>query len=266
MNKRLFFSIAALVLTPTVATAQVPACGGTTGANAGAPGSRYVQAINPFLTAIVNGEACDLSQWLTTRDGKFWTLDTPELQFAAATVRFSGLYNSDPFISFGTTSTNLVAGPVTYAFLFGTPVVPGFYTTATSTGGVTVTNGLSGTSTVTTSAVYPTYISGYGTVGAVPTNLGVDLGTASCVAGPGTPFTVTNTCSQGTATNTFGPTFYDNLEALLTYTQDDIGSVVSWSGAVTLNAAVVPEPATITLMLTGLGLVGGLALRRRRNS
>src|SRR5687768_17586800 len=136
---------------------------------------------------------------------------------AAGTGEVTALMNPDPFISFGTTTTNLVAGPVTYSFLFGTPVVPAFYSTATSTGGVTVTNGASGTATVDNSAVYPTYISGYGTLGGVPVlNLGVDLGTDPCTAGPGAPFTVTETCNQGTTGNAFAPVFLDDLEALLT--------------------------------------------------
>lgn len=177
-----------------------------------------------------------------------------------ATIELNALYNADPFISFGATTTNLTPGDVTYAFLFGTPVTPGFYSVATSTGGVTVTNGVSGTTTVDNSGIYPTYISGYGTVGLVPTNLGVDLGTAPCTAGPGDPFTITTTCNQGTTSNTFAPTFFDNLEALLTYTQSD--GVASWSGAVTLDEGpTVPEPALLGLF--GAALTGW-ALRRRR--
>ena len=44
---------------------------------------------------------------------------------------------------------------------------------------------------VTAPGLYPTFVSGYGTVGATATNLGVDLGTTSCTAGPGAPFTTT---------------------------------------------------------------------------
>lgn len=69
--------------------------------------------------------------------------------------------------------------------------------------------------------------------------------------------------ASGTATNSFPLTFYDNLEALLTYTQDDQASVASWSGAVTLTATVTPEPATIGLIGLGLIVIGGVARRRR---
>jgi hypothetical protein len=190
------------------------------------------------------------------------TFTTSALIPNIAEISITALYNPDPFISFGATTANLVAGPVTYAFLFGTPIVPGFYSVATSTGGVTVTNGVSGTTTLDNSGIYPAYISGYGTVGLVPTNLGVDLGTAPCVAGPGAPFTMTTVCGQGTVSSTFAPKFFDNLEALLTYTQDDIASVASWSGAVTLDSGpAVPEPTLLGLF--GLAVVG-LGVRRRR--
>jgi hypothetical protein len=203
-------------------------------------------------------EACrDLSTFLVNADGDDQTDFDLALIVGGSEIHLFGTYDIDPFISFGATTTNLIPGPVTYAFLFGTPIVPGFYNTATSTGGVTVTNGVSGTATVANSAVYPTYISGYGTVGLVPTNLGVDLGTADCVA-TGTPFTITTTCNQGTALNTFAPTFFDNLEALLTYTQTDVASVAAWSGAVTLTnePTAAPEPATLLLLITGaIGIV-----------
>jgi hypothetical protein len=157
---------------------------------------------------------------------------------------------------------------VTYGFLFGTAIVPGLYNVATSNGNVSIKNGLSGTSTVDNSVIYPAYLSGYGTLNFAPTNVGVDIGTAPCIAGPGAPFGVTQLCPQGTATKTFAPTLYNNLEALLTYTQDDIGSVANLSGEVTLAFdpdipdPTVPEP-------TVLGLFGaavlGYGLKRFRS-
>jgi len=219
---------------------------------------------SPIALVSVNGSCIDLSSFIKG-NGKSSVLDVKGLLIPdVATLDLLAAFNSDPFITFGATTTNLVAGPVTYAFLFGTPIVPGFYNTASSTGGVSVTNSPGGAFTVDNSVIFPTYISGYGTVGLVPTNLGVDLGTAPCTA-PG-PALSTTVCSQGTASNTFAPTFYDNLEALLTYTATGLG-VASWTGGVTLDDdPSVPEPATLTLLAVSsfaLGVVG-LARRRRR--
>ncbi len=220
---------------------------------------------SPIALLSVNGVCIDLSDSITL-DGKLFALDTI-VQLAAAIVDIEAVFNQDPFITFGVATTNLIPGPLTYSFLFATPIVPGVYNTASSTGGVTVTNAPGGALSVANSGIYPTYISGYGTVGIAPTNLGVDLGTAPCTAtGPSLSTTV---CNQGSASNTFAPTFYDNLEALLTYTQTGLGSV-AWSGGVTLDVTrtdtAVPEPVTVTLLAVSafaLGVVG-LARRRRR--
>ena len=136
----------------------------------------------PFALVIVNDVCANFSGSITFGE-KMWFLDLVDVTVGAATIqRLQATFNPDPFITFGATTTNLVAGPVTYAFLFGTAIVPDFYTNALSTGGLSLTNGAAGLSTVDNSAVYPTYVSGYGTVGLAPTNLGVDLGTDPCVS------------------------------------------------------------------------------------
>jgi len=257
---------AAVMLAPAMAVAQ----GGLPSCTNNASSSPFASGLtSPVLWAFANHECTDLSKYITpsVSAGGIWTIDTPTLRLGSGQIQFKGVFDSDPFISFGATTTNLTGNPITFAFLFGTPVTPDLYATATSTGGVSVTNGRRGTTTVATSSVYPTYISGYGTVGFVPTNLGVDLGTAPCIAS-GPPSTVTTTCNQGTTVNAFIPTFYDNLEGLLTYTQDDLGSVASWSGAITLEKQepfTTPEPATIGLFATGLVLIGGFGARRRKS-
>ena len=247
--RRLFGILAfLLLLTPGLAVA-IPSC--SPDANAG-PNS----AIGPTTVALVfvNGTCFNFSDSVKPiGDGKVLAL-SGNLATDEGLIQFHAVMNSDPVVNFGATTTNVVAGPVTYAFLFGTPIVPGIYNHATTTAGVTVTNGDSGTSSVGVSALAPTYVQAFGTVGAVPTNLGVDLGSAPCTAGPGAPFTVTHTCAQGTLAHTFAPTFYDNLEVLLTYTQTDSLSVSSWSGAATLST-VVPEPASMGLLAIGAVLV-----------
>jgi hypothetical protein len=243
MRKSLFLALPALLLAaPASSSAQIalPGC------------ERPATLTAPFAFVAVNGQCTDLSALFTRVEGAaVWNLDT-HLTLAGSEIDLHAIFDPDPSITFGGTTLNPVDAAVTYAFLFGTPVVPDFYTSATSSLGLSVTTSM-GTTTVANSAVYPTYLSGYGTVGATATNLGVDLGTTPCVA---TGTGVTTSCNQGMASSSFAPTFYDNLEALVTYTQDRTASSVAFTGAVTLDQAatvVTPEPAT--LLLVGIGLL-----------
>lgn len=220
-------------------------------------------ATSPFLQVIVNGVCTDLSSSLTHPASDIWNLNATAVTVGKGIVTLSAQFQSDPFITFSAASTNTISGPVTYAFLFGTPVVPGNYTSASSSGGVTVSPGAGQNTTVAPSSIYPAFISGYGTQGAFATNLGVDLGTTACVA----TGTATTTCNFGTNSSTFAPTFYDNLEALLTYTQSDSLSAAGFSGRIDLNAATstVPEPDSLPLLATGMIALGGFLRTRRRS-
>ena len=251
MRKSLFLALPALLLAaPSSSSAQIalPGC------------ERPATLTAPFAFVTVNGQCTDLSGLITRAEGAaVWTLST-HLTLAGSEIDLHAIFDPDPFITFGGTTVNPVDAAVTYAFLFGTPIVPGFYSSATSSLGLSVTSP-SGTTTVANSAVYPTYLSGYGTVGLAATNLGVDLGTTPCVA---TGTGVTTTCNQGMASNSFAPTFYDNLEALITYTQDRTASSVAFTGAVTLDQATVVTPEPATLLLVGIGLIAiGATMRRR---
>lgn len=245
----------AALMVPAVATAQVadPCAvrGGIT---------------SPIALVSVNGECINLTDFIAPVTDKTFLLTVNDLVIPdVAVIDATALFNVDPFITFGATTTNLVAGETTFAFLFGTPIVPGLYNTASSTGGVSVTSGPLNAVTVDNSAIFGTYISAYGTVGSAPTNLGVDLGTEPCTAPA--PLS-TDTCTQGSTSTTFAPTFYDNLEALLTYTQSGVATVASWSGGVTLDFTredtSVPEPMTVTLLAVSAFALGAVGIARRR--
>jgi hypothetical protein len=243
MRKSLLLVLPALlVAAPSVSSAQVdlPGC------------TRPAPVTAPFALVAVNGLCTDLSSLITPLAGVAgWNLDT-HLTLAGATIDLHVLFDPDPSITLaGSTVNPPTSATTTYAFFFGLPIVPDFYSSAVSTLQLTATSP-TGTTTVTTSDTYPAYLSGYGTLGNELTNLGVDLGTAPCVASGTLGST---TCEEGSATETFAPSFYDNLEALLTYTQDNASSAVSFDGDVTLNPAVAitptPEPATLALVALG---------------
>jgi hypothetical protein len=219
----------------------------------------------PFVIVSVNGQCADLSAFISP-SGKGFVING-SVTILGNTISLRGFMDPDPSISFGTTTTNVSATATTYSFLFGLPIVPDFYTTAISQATVGVT-AAAGTTTISNSATAPFTVTGYGSVDRTLTDLNVGIGTTPCVAtGP----VGTRNCSLGTRTGTFGGTFYNNLEALVTYTQDNLGSTATFDGSVTLTQATtpppvnaVPEPATVVLMATGLAALGLVRRRRTR--
>lgn len=253
MRKSFVLALSALLLAaPGSSSAQIslPGC------------TRPDHLAAPFVFVAVNGQCLDLSS-LVTPLGTGWNF-TAHLDLAAAVIDLHAVFDTDPSVTLSGSSVNLTSAATTYVVLLGTPVVPDFYSSASSTLRLDVTSP-TGTTTVGNSATYPTFLSGYGTLDRELTNLGVDLGTGTCVA-EGT--LASTSCDLGSATREFEPAFYDNLEALLTYTQDNIASKVDFSGDVTLNAAAVtatPEPATLGLVGLGLVVIGAACGKRRRS-
>lgn len=220
-----------------------------------APAALINDAEATTAVVVVNGQPFDVSDALIADAGTA-TLNA-DLFLPTGNVSVEITVGNSELITFGATTTNLSNSPVTYSFLFGTPVTPRSYTSATSSGGVVLTNGGVGAASITTSAIYPTFISAYGGLGAATTNLGVDLGTGT-IATAATLGAPAVAQSFGQAANTFALTPYDALEVLLTYAQTGQNSVASFSGSATLS---VPEPTTLT---AGVGLL--LLIRRRRRT
>ena len=236
---------------------------------ASGPSVMHAQTCSPTSTQVffgvaVNGVCTDLSSLVTPTGNPGVNQTSTTLNLGGGDITINAMWDADPFITLSLTTTNATAGPTTYSFLLGTPIVPGMYTYAQSTLGVSVTAGIAGSATAGISAIYPTILSGYGGVGPVATNLGVDNGTTSCTA---TTASGTNTCNYSLVSNTFAPTFYDNLQALLTYTQTDALSVVSITARIDIlevSPTVVPEPSAFLLMAAGLGALGVVVRRSKR--
>jgi hypothetical protein len=223
--------------------------------------ARAAQLTSPFAFVAVNGRCTDLSAFIIAQ-AKGWTLNT-RATVGGSIIDLSAVFNPDPSITFSGTTANPSLTATTYAFLFGTPIVPDMYSSALGSVQFLVTSA-AGTTTVANSDTYPTYLSGYGSVGTTLTNLGVDAGSNDCVA---SGVAASTSCAAEQQTSSFAPAFFDNLEALITYTQDNTLSTATFSGTVTLDQAnqvtTTPEPSTFALLGIGLLVLGGYASRRR---
>jgi hypothetical protein len=228
-------------------------------------------AAEPSLIArgMVGSTSFDLSGCLTQR-GKLLHIDATFLTaLAQGTIHVT--INQDPFVNFSLATTNLVAGPTFMQFTFGAPIVPGLYSSATSSLSGGLTAGV-GAAAVTNVGPAP-FLVGNGTVFGVPVppsipgNLGVDIGFGPCVtaAPPALPTSVNCPALPAAGAFAFAPTFYNDLDATVTYDQSGLLSQATFNGRVDLFSAV-PEPATVSLLLAGvLALGAGAAVRRRQS-
>lgn len=249
---------AAVLLAPTAAAAQAPSV---------VPGSCGRVEPGPYAYAVVGGTCANISPFMSLdASSGLFRLAAGDMPVGSAMIgSLTATFDADPFIAIAASTTNLTAGPTTYSFIFGTPIVPGFYSRATSTGSATVTPG-QGPGTMAQNGAEE-FVSIFGSTGPVLTSLGVDVGTGSCAA-DAAPTTCDYPPGGGVAARDFPPLFFDNLELVLTYTQTGIGSQVTWTARgeiLQASPAVVPEPATAGLVLAGLmSLLGARTVRRRR--
>jgi hypothetical protein len=226
-------------------------------------------AVAPSFIALgnVGGQTFSLLQCLRVT-GKVAVLNasfTTPLAFGEVHATF----NSDPFINFNLATTALVPGPTFMQFTFGTPIVPALYTNATSSLGGSVTAGI-GAGSATNVGIIP-FLTANGTVAGIPIppstpgNLGVDIGVGPCTTAvpPALPTTVNCPAVPAAGANAFAPTFYDDLDATVTYNQSGVLSQVAFNGRVDLFTAV-PEPTSVALTITSLLTLAGVARSRRR--
>jgi hypothetical protein len=263
MTRKFSSLVAAVVLAaiPAGSTAQAPpppdGCFRTAAAG---PGTSAVYVI-------VNGE-CRSFNDLIQYSGKLSILPTQTVDLGnGASFTLSAAFDADPASTFTFGSVLPVGfGPFTFDAYFVTGVVGGPYNHASSSGTLGVTaNGAVGATGLVTAGLYPAYISGYGDAA----NLGVDTGIGPCTisAVPSPPQSIS--CDPPGASNSFAPMTPSFLTARLSYTHATPAagpgsvSTVGWTGGVFLDATAVPEPGTVSLVVSGLLVLGVVARRRR---
>lgn len=264
MHRKLqFFLAAATVAAAMPARAQTevppaPGCGRST--------IGLLAALAPATARVtVNGQ-CVL-EVDATMEGKFGSIASPSdpLRYSLGNGNefyLSASFNADPFVNFTFGSLLSFGGPFAFDVFFTTPVVGGPYNTISSNGSGTVNaigGGTTGTVSHNAGGYAPAYISGYLDLA----HQSVDLvGTSPCPAAVGPPAF----CLTDAASDAIAPTSPASLTARLSYVHAKAGpgsSASGWVGGVELTTSAVPEPATVTLVITGVLVLGAVARRRR---
>jgi len=214
-------------------------------------------AVIPSVELTIGGTNYNLSgslvQGTDNKGNSVWTIAGLNLAGAGWSLSNGDFtLDSDPLLTSSGTLNNTTGAALPFSFSFSTPVAAGMYDTPTSTLGVTISSGTSGTHTTT---VLMTNTVNGGT----PT--GADIGPNGCpVTSSGS--LVTNTCSFN-ATGSFSGVVTD-METVISgsaaaFTAD------GFSGALNVNQSQTtgtPEPASIGLMIGGLLVI----VSRRRKS
>ena len=271
MNRRLGWVVAVALAVPASVQAQGTDDFGIVTCNDVVPSLAAIAGPSLIATGIVGSQVLDFLPCLRQR-GKVWTIEASFLtSLASGTINVT--MNPDPFVNFSLATTSFVPGPTFFQFTFGAPIVPDFYTSAMSSLSGGVTAGETGTAGSVTNVGATPFLVGNGTVGglpvppSIPGNLGVDIGFGPCTTAvrPATPTSVNCPAVAAAGSNSFAPTFYNDLDVTVTYNQSGTLSQATFNGGVEVFAAVIPEPATVSLLATGvlaLGL-GGFVRRRR---
>jgi hypothetical protein len=250
-----------LVVPALLAAGAASARAQTAGCVAPAPAAGPVVQVTVMTAS--DTRCIDLSELVLKNPVKGWNLPSTRVTLSGATIDLRANLNPDPTVDFLFSTLNPSTTMTTYSVLFGLPIVRDYYATAISMSNLTVAS-TTGTSTVSPVAQRQPFVTGYGSLDNVLTDLGVGLGTAACTAN-GAPSS--NTCDLGSKSTTFRPTYYNNLEAVVTYQQSSFLSIATFDGHVTINSAAAvtatPEPATLVLFGTGLAVLGAWTRRRR---
>lgn len=166
---------------------------------------------------------------------------------------------TDPFALYAIGASNFTAGPLSFAFIFTTPVALGPYNHVSNSFNGSMTD-LRGDGVAITNVDQQALLNGSNVAP-------VELGVFTCLGGPGLAGQSYNCPIAGGG---FGPistsvpnALYSTLSASLAFTLS-ANDAASFNGVVILDSASTPEPASMGLALAGVALIfAGIAKRRK---
>jgi len=181
-----------------------------------------------------------------------WQLDA--FSFGDGSVRIdpiSIVYKTDPFINWAVSVTALTSEPVSFVFLFTVPYAGGPYNQLLSNVTATLSSEGNGAAMGLTGIAHDSLIDSNFIV-ALATTLPDCAGTSSPLA-----------CGSVNGQATVATAGSGNFSSRLQFTLTEPRSSAELLGTTILQTAVVPEPQTYLLWLSGLLLVGAAARSRR---